>query len=115
MASHLLGSLGHVFAKLEILHVLRIYLQSYLSPPMHDGKLRSALMFWSEADDCSGIVRASVELAHEYTRLGKTSRAQSIYAELLPNVLSDASGDVQVLCLLRYAELLASVGNIGKR
>jgi len=59
-------------------------------------------------------MRGSVELAHEYVKLGKTESAEGVlghvsqFAEDPRNLISD---EVHVLFLLRYAELSAIVGD----
>ena len=61
-------------------------------------------------------MRLSVDLAHEYVKLGKTKKGAAIYK----NTLNLAKGlplseETRVLFLLRYSESLAVTGDILKR
>lgn len=63
-------------------------------------------------------MRASVELAHEFTALGKTERAGLVFAQVLSmiqNPKHSISDDVKIVFLLRFAASLAMVGNTEKR
>ena len=62
---------------------------------------------------CLAHVRASVELAHEYVKLGKLRKANTMYQHALITVKSGGVTDeVQVLALLRCAESLAMIDDI---
>lgn len=63
------------------------------------------------------FVRASVDAAIEYVKLGKTQRALAIYAHALTAVTTPTtiSDEVRVSLFLHYAETLALNGNTEKR
>ena len=62
------------------------------------------------------FVRLSVDLAHEYVKLGKTKKGAAIYKHTLGVVKSLSwSEETRVLYLLRYSESLASTGDVLKR
>lgn len=68
--------------------------------------------------DCpgSGYVILSVDLAHEYVKLGKTVKASTIYGQTLIVVRNnEPSAEVRTLFLLRYSESLALVNNVLRR
>ncbi|KAG8885856.1 hypothetical protein FRB98_001569 [Tulasnella sp. 332] len=88
--SHLLGLLGHVVPRIELLDLICALGERELLP--------------SGAD----------ELAQEYVKLGKTETARGILAhvsEFVENAGKTISDDMQVLFMLRYAELSAIVGD----
>ncbi|KDQ13324.1 hypothetical protein BOTBODRAFT_133563 [Botryobasidium botryosum FD-172 SS1] len=100
MGAYLLGILGHVFLKLEFLHILRTLYERRGTPESIDG-----------------YVRASVELAYEFTTVGKTERASSVFAQILATTQDSkhrVSDEARIVFLLRFAEALASSGNIEK-
>jgi len=64
------------------------------------------------------LVKASVELAHEYIKLGKTERAATVFGRALAfgrNPAHKLSDEIRIMFLLRYAESLAIVSNTEKR
>ncbi|KAJ3487975.1 hypothetical protein NLJ89_g11660 [Agrocybe chaxingu] len=68
-----------------------------------------------EGTTSDGYVTASIELAHEYVTLGKPKRAASIFNQALEVVRSEqASPDVSVRFLLRFAESLALIDDVSK-
>ena len=61
-------------------------------------------------------ILASVDLAHEYVKLGKTGKASTIYGQALTAVRSaEPSDEVRMIFLLRYSESLAIVNNVLRR
>ena len=60
-------------------------------------------------------VQASIDLAAEYVKLGKTKRAENVYAHVY-NTAKNAfiRDETKVLYYLRYAELFGTVGNVLK-
>lgn len=63
-----------------------------------------------------GYISASLDLAHEYMRIGKTRRATSIFHQALDSVRGGkVSDEMSALFLLRYAESLALSENIPRR
>jgi separase len=70
----------------------------------------------SKANPSTGYITASVDLAHEYVKLGKTGKASVIYGQTLIAVRSGGPSDeVRTVFLLRYSESLATVGNVLRR
>ena len=66
--------------------------------------------------DLSDFVKISVDLAHEYVKLGKTEKGGNIYKHTLSVVKNLAlSREARVLFFLRYSESLAITGNVLKR
>ncbi|EKM75331.1 hypothetical protein AGABI1DRAFT_80074 [Agaricus bisporus var. burnettii JB137-S8] len=60
-----------------------------------------------------GYISASLDLAHEYMRIGKTRRATSVFHQALDSVRGGkVSDEMSALFLLRYAESLALSENI---
>ncbi|KAL6306065.1 peptidase family C50-domain-containing protein [Sparassis latifolia] len=95
--SHLVGLLGHVLVKIQLLNTARRLSEQ------HKG---------ATSDE---FIMASLELAHEYVKLGRARKAASVYNQALASVRSgEASPEVRVMFLLRYAEALAAAGNVLK-
>ncbi|KAF8623369.1 hypothetical protein AX17_007447 [Amanita inopinata Kibby_2008] len=60
-----------------------------------------------------GYISASIDLAHEYVKLGKLRRASAVFNHALNSVRSgQVSDDVCSLFLLRYAEALAVLEDV---
>ena len=61
------------------------------------------------------FLQASLDLGHEYARLGKSERAAQIYASVRHCISNSIVPDeLKALYFLRYAELLGAIGNILK-
>lgn len=61
------------------------------------------------------FLRASLDLGHEYARLGKSERAAQIYASIRHCISNSIVPDeLKALYFLRYAELLGTIGNVLK-
>ncbi|KAG1731550.1 peptidase family C50-domain-containing protein [Suillus lakei] len=85
MNVHLLGLLGLVLLKIKLLEALKRIL----------------------------YIMICVDLASEYVKLGKTKRANSIFARSSVTLKSsDVSDEVRISYLLRYAEILALGNNV---
>lgn len=64
----------------------------------------------------AGYITASVDLAHEYVKLGKTGKASAIYGQTLIVIRNGGPSDeVRTNFLLRYSESLATVNNVLRR
>ena len=62
------------------------------------------------------FVQLSVQLAHEYVKLGKLREASDVYKRSLsPLQIRTVSSDTRVVLLLRHAESLTKIGDIGQR
>ncbi|KAF5357177.1 hypothetical protein D9756_006793 [Leucocoprinus leucothites] len=62
-----------------------------------------------------GYITASLDLAHEYMRIGKTRRATSIFMQALETVRGGhVSEETSALFMLRFAESLALIENVPK-
>jgi separase len=62
------------------------------------------------------FVQLSVQLAHEYVKLGKLREAGGVYKRSLsPMQIQTVSSDTRVVLLLRHAESLTRIGDIGQR
>lgn len=63
-----------------------------------------------------GYISASLDLAHEYMRIGKTRRTTSIFNQALDAVRGGkVSDEISALFLLRFAESLALLENVPRR
>ncbi|OBZ78082.1 hypothetical protein A0H81_02757 [Grifola frondosa] len=95
--SQLIGLLGHVLARVQILNITRRLCERHMGVK-------------SDA-----YVLSTIEVAHEYVNLGRAEKAASIYNQVLNVVRSGAiTQEIVVMFLLRYAESLAAVGEILK-
>ncbi|KAI0313288.1 peptidase family C50-domain-containing protein [Amylostereum chailletii] len=91
----LMGFLGHVLAKVQLLHITR-YLCERHTPHAHDEYMVS-----------------SIDLAYEYLKLGKLRKAGSIFNRTLALFRSGVSSDEsRILFLLRHTESLAVMGDV---
>ena len=64
----------------------------------------------------SDYIKASIDLAHEYVKLGKTAKAGVIYSNALSSVRRQStSNEVRILFFLRFSESLAVTGNVVQR
>lgn len=62
------------------------------------------------------FVQLSVQLAHEYAKLGKLREAAGVYKRSLnPTQIQTVSSDTRVVLLLRHAESLTKIGDVGQR
>ncbi|TDL24888.1 hypothetical protein BD410DRAFT_766456 [Rickenella mellea] len=98
--AHLLGLMGHVFVKMQLLGVLRRLCTK------HNGKI------------CEAYMRASVELGHELMKVGKIELAASVFAHLVSTIRGQGeekiSEELKVYVFLRYSEVQALIGNVPK-
>ena len=68
--------------------------------------------------DCHflGYLVASIELAHEYVKLGKTGKSSTVFGQALIAVRNgQPSDEIRATFLLRYSESLAVVNNVHRR
>jgi separase len=62
------------------------------------------------------FVQLSVQLAHEYVKLGKLREARGVYKRSLnPTQIQTVSSDIRVVLLLRHAESLTKIGDVDQR
>ena len=62
------------------------------------------------------FVQLSVQLAHEYVKLGKLREAGVVYKRSLnPMQIQTVSSDTRVVLLLRHAESLTKLGDVDQR
>ncbi|KAG1748438.1 peptidase family C50-domain-containing protein [Suillus paluster] len=95
MNMHLLGLLGLVLLKIKLLDALKRICERQL--------VISADLY----------ITICVDLASEYVKLGKTKRANSIFARSSAALkLNDVSDEIRIRYLLRYAEILALGNNV---
>ncbi|KDQ52064.1 hypothetical protein JAAARDRAFT_40451 [Jaapia argillacea MUCL 33604] len=96
-ASHLVGLLGLVVVKIRTLNVIR------------------RLSERNVATNGDAYIKSSVDLAHEYVKLGKNERAGKIFTQALEVARGpQSSEEVRVLFYLRFAESLAVIDNVLK-
>ncbi|WVQ78257.1 hypothetical protein IAT38_000341 [Cryptococcus sp. DSM 104549] len=96
--SSLLGLLGHALAKVEVLKLLRAFERN-------------------QDDLLDDYVQRSAQLATEYFKLGKLSRAGFVFTQALKSVADSkvlVNPGVQVELLLRWSCYLAGTGNVSK-
>ncbi|KAF7984668.1 hypothetical protein HWV62_12932 [Athelia sp. TMB] len=93
--SHLLGLLGLIVIKVKLLDVTRRLCERY-SGTSHDG-----------------YQVASIELAHEYVKLGKIGKSSTVFGQALIAVRNgQPSDEIRATFLLRYSESLAIANNV---
>jgi separase len=62
------------------------------------------------------FVQLSIQLAHEYVKLGKLREAKRVYTRSLDSTQTQAlSNETRVVLLLRHAESLTKIGDIDQR
>jgi separase len=62
------------------------------------------------------FVQLSIQLAHEYVKLGKLSEAGCVYKRSLsPTRTQTISNETRVVLLLRHAESLTKIGDVDQR
>ncbi|TBU57165.1 peptidase family C50-domain-containing protein [Dichomitus squalens] len=97
MVSHLIGLVGHILVRVQLLNAARRLSER------HTGVASEV------------YVSLTIDIAHEYVKLGRAEKAASILAHVLPAVRSGSlSPDVVVVLLLRYSEALAASGEVLK-
>ena len=115
MTIHLVGFIGHVILKLELLQTARQVCE-HPSFGQHDGKCcrqNPARHLMTHDQD---FVRLSIQMAHEYVKLGKLRNASAVYKRSLNSVqIQTVSNDTRVILLLRHAESLTKIGDIDQR
>lgn len=61
-------------------------------------------------------IKACIDLAHEYVKLGKADKAGALYNHALSLIRQPiASDEIRILFFLRYTESLALTGNVHQR
>ncbi|KAI0824951.1 peptidase family C50-domain-containing protein [Trametes gibbosa] len=97
MVSHLVGLVGHVLARIQLLNAARRLAER------HAGVAYEV------------YVSLTIDTAHEYVKLGRAEKAASVLGHVLPAIRSGTiSRDVVILFLLRYAEAQAAMGEVLK-
>ncbi|KAH9026737.1 peptidase family C50-domain-containing protein [Lactarius pseudohatsudake] len=94
MTINLVGFVGHIVLKLEFLHVARQVCEHPLIGQHEE------------------FVQLSVQLAHEYVKLGKLRDAGLVYKRSLSSThVQTVSNETRVVLLLRHAESLIKIGD----
>ncbi|KAL7283883.1 hypothetical protein ACG7TL_001154 [Trametes sanguinea] len=97
MVSHLLGLVGHVLARVQLLNAARRLTER------HAG-------ISSEV-----YVSLTIDSAHEYVKLGRAEKAVAVLGHVLPAIRGGClPQEVVILFLLRYAEAQAAMGEVLK-
>ncbi|KAI0324727.1 hypothetical protein GY45DRAFT_1357090 [Cubamyces sp. BRFM 1775] len=97
MVSHLVGLVGHVLARVQLLNAARRLTER------HTGVASEV------------YVSLTIDSAHEYVKLGRAEKAVSVLGHVLPAIRSGAlSQELVILFLLRYAEAQALMGEVLK-
>ncbi|KAI0747689.1 peptidase family C50-domain-containing protein [Daedaleopsis nitida] len=97
MVSHLIGLVGHVLVRVQLLNAARRLTERHLGVT-------------SEV-----YVSLTIDTAHEYVKLGRAEKAVSVLAHVLPGIRSGSlSQEVAITFLLRYSEALAATGEVLK-
>ncbi|KAI0674723.1 peptidase family C50-domain-containing protein [Trametes maxima] len=97
MVSHLVGLVGHVLTRVQLLNAARRLTER------HTGVASEV------------YVSLTIDTAHEYVKLGRAEKAVSVLAHVLPAIRSGTlSQEVTILFLLRYAEAQAATGEVLK-
>ncbi|PFH48873.1 hypothetical protein AMATHDRAFT_148907 [Amanita thiersii Skay4041] len=93
--ARVLGLMALILPKVRILDVTRKICEKHLGTA------------------CDGYISASLDLAHEYVKLGKLRRASTVFNQALNTVRSgQVSDEVCSLFFLRYAEALAVLEDV---
>lgn len=114
MVAQLSGMLGHIFVKVQLLGLARRLSEqcagdcSRGSSPLDDSYVVFTL-FPLE------YLMTSIELAYEYSQLGRANRALSIYSHALQAVDKASDPELQALLYLRHSESLAAAGQVLQR
>ncbi|KAF8623833.1 hypothetical protein AX15_006159 [Amanita polypyramis BW_CC] len=94
-AGHILGLMALILPKVHVLDVTRKICERYVGVTS------------------DGYISASIDLAHEYVKLGKLRRASAVFNHASTSVRSgQVSNDICSLFLLRYAEALAVLEDV---
>ncbi|EIW51672.1 separase [Trametes versicolor FP-101664 SS1] len=97
MVSHLVGLVGHVLARVQLLNAARRLTER------HTGVASEV------------YVSLTIDTAHEYVKLGRAEKAVSVLAHVLPAIRSGTlSQEGVIVFLLRYAEAQAAMGEVLK-
>ncbi|KAI9061528.1 hypothetical protein FKP32DRAFT_1654199 [Trametes sanguinea] len=97
MVSHLLGLVGHVLARVQLLNAARRLTERHIG-------------ISSEV-----YVSLTIDTAHEYVKLGRAEKAAAVLGHVLPAIRIGAlPQDIVILFLLRYAEAQAAMGEVLK-
>lgn len=97
MVIHLVGFIGHVMLKLELLHIARQVCEHPLIGQHEE------------------FVQLSIQLAHEYVKLGKLRDAGVVYKRSLSSThVQTVSNETRVVLLLRHAESLIKIGDVNQ-
>ncbi|TFY60535.1 hypothetical protein EVJ58_g5088 [Rhodofomes roseus] len=94
MVAQLSGMLGHIFVKVQLLGLAR------------------RLSEQCAGDTCREYLATSIELAYEYSQLGRANKALSIYSHALQTPRTESDSEIRALLYLRYAESLAAAGQV---
>jgi separase len=116
MTAQLLGLLGHALIKVHLLTVTR-RLMEHNAESDTDGMIASLQSIFSRIPNLDiDYVRISVDLAHEYVKLGRLGKASLLYSQTLSTAKnSRVSEQTRVFFFLRFAESSAIVGNVLQR
>ena len=113
MVAQLSGMLGHIFVKVQLLSLARRLSEQCagdcsrgMPPP---DLIMPTLMPLSE------YLMTSIELAYEYSQLGRANRALSIYSHAVQAVDKVSDLELQALLYLRHSESLAAAGQVLQR
>ncbi|OJT06676.1 Separin, partial [Trametes pubescens] len=97
MVSHLVGLLGHVLARVQLLNAARRLTER------HTGVASEV------------YVSLTIDTAHQYVKLGRAEKAVSVLAHVLPAIRSGTlSQEGVIVFLLRYAEAQVAMGEVLK-
>ncbi|KZT63999.1 hypothetical protein DAEQUDRAFT_815284 [Daedalea quercina L-15889] len=94
MVAQLSGMLGHIFVKVQLLSLAR------------------RLSDQSAGDTSREYLMTSIELAYEYSQLGRASKALSIYSHALQSAGKEFDLELRAVLYLRYSESLAAAGQV---
>ncbi|KAH9925586.1 uncharacterized protein B0H18DRAFT_955090, partial [Fomitopsis serialis] len=94
MVAQLSGMLGHIFVKVQLLSLAR------------------RLSEQNASDTSREYLVTSIELAYEYSQLGRANKALSIYSHVLQAAGKEFDPEIRALLYLRHAESLAAAGQV---
>ena len=118
MVSHLIGLVGHVLVRVQLLNAARKLTERHVgvtSEGIPLDCLSSVCSLTLEHPFVTVYVSLTIDTAYEHVKLGRAEKAVSILAHVSPAVRSGSvPQEVAILFLLRYSEALAATGEVLK-
>lgn len=114
MVAQLSGMLGHIFVKVQLLSLAR-KLSEQCAGDCSRGMSLFVLVWLLLMPLSPEYLVTSIELAYEYSQLGRANRALSIYSHAVQAADKVTDPELQALLYLRHSESLAAAGQVLQR